>query len=133
MDYAALKSELTVDPLGRGYVGMSDSAAAADLNTSYRTASVQTVQGGTVLNATDDVEFSALTTENKDRWLALCGVETINVSSGVAKSLEADIFGPGTTTRTNLLALKNESITRAIELGLYPLNADDVAYARSLP
>lgn len=37
MDYQALKTELTTDPLVRGYSGMSDEAAASDLNTEYRT------------------------------------------------------------------------------------------------
>ena len=36
LDYSALKSELTTDPLARGYGPMSDSAAAIDLNTVYR-------------------------------------------------------------------------------------------------
>lgn len=37
MNIEALKSELTTDPLGRGYAAMTDIAAAADLNTEYRT------------------------------------------------------------------------------------------------
>lgn len=32
MNLAALKTELTTDPLGRGYSGMSDEAAANSLN-----------------------------------------------------------------------------------------------------
>lgn len=35
-DYVALNSELTIDPLTRGYSSMSDAEAAADLNTVYR-------------------------------------------------------------------------------------------------
>jgi len=36
MTLAALTTELTDDPLTRGYSGMDDAAAAADLNTAYR-------------------------------------------------------------------------------------------------
>jgi hypothetical protein len=36
MDYQALKSELDADSLGRGYSGMTDVEATADLNTEYR-------------------------------------------------------------------------------------------------
>ena len=36
MDYQLLNTELTTDPLGRGYSGMSDEAARIDLNTEYR-------------------------------------------------------------------------------------------------
>lgn len=132
MDYAALKSELITDPLGRGYSGMTDAEAATDLNTAYRSRTVTVVGGGSVLNATDDAEFGALTDEQKSRWLALCGIEKINVSSGVAKSLEADLFGPGTATRTALLVLKNESISRVEELNLPRIQEPDVNYARNI-
>lgn len=132
MDYSALKTELTTDPLGRGYSGMTDEEAATDLNTDYRAGGVATVGGGDVLNATDEAEFDALTDAQKDRWLALCGVEDINVSSGVAKSLEADLFGPGTATRTALLVLKTRSITRADELNFPKMEEADVDYARNV-
>lgn len=38
MDYTVLASELTVDPLTRGYSAMTDAQAAADLNSTYRPA-----------------------------------------------------------------------------------------------
>ena len=37
-NFLVLQAELRTDPLGRGYAGMSDAAAAADLNTKYRSA-----------------------------------------------------------------------------------------------
>ena len=36
-DYSALKTELTIDPLARGYATMTDAQAAASLNTVNRT------------------------------------------------------------------------------------------------
>lgn len=36
MNYGNLRQEIISDPLGRGYVGMTDGQVAADLNTSYR-------------------------------------------------------------------------------------------------
>jgi len=132
MDYAVLKDEITVDPLTRGYDGMSDAAIAVDLNTVYRTRTVESVTGSAIFNATDDVEYGALTDAEKDRWLALCAVDSVDVSSGVAKALEAEIFGPATTTRTNLLALKTEDISRAVELGLGVVNQGDVEKAKAL-
>ena len=36
-----LAADLTTDPLGRGYVGMTDQQAADDLNTSYRDADIR--------------------------------------------------------------------------------------------
>lgn len=133
MDYNALNSELITDPLARGYSGMSDAAAAADLNTVYRTRTRDTVSGSEILNATDDAEFTALADPtDKNRWLSLCGIAEIDTGNGVAKSLEADLFGAGTTTRDNLAALKSESISRAVELGLGTVRAGDVEYARSI-
>lgn len=38
MDYTVLASELTVDPLTRGYSAMTDVQAATDLNSTYRPA-----------------------------------------------------------------------------------------------
>ena len=38
MDYQALATELSIDPLTRGYSGMTDLQAADDLNTEYRPA-----------------------------------------------------------------------------------------------
>ncbi|GAG32022.1 unnamed protein product, partial [marine sediment metagenome] len=35
-DEVALKTELDVDPLGRGYAGMNDKEATDDINTKYR-------------------------------------------------------------------------------------------------
>ena len=134
MDYQALNTELTSDPLTRGYSGMDDAAAAADLNTVYRTIPVDTVPGSDIFNATDDVEYGALTAEEQNRWVNMCGVQEIDVASGVAKSLEAELFGAGTDTRTSLAALKTQDVSRATELDLgYSglITVSHVAHART--
>ena len=51
MDYVALKSELTVDPLSRGYAGMTDAEAAIDLNTVYRERNRISMTGSEVINS----------------------------------------------------------------------------------
>jgi len=130
MNYQVLHDELDTDPLTRGYSGMDDAAAAADLNTVYRTQSVDTVPGSDIFNNTDDVEYGALTAEEQNRWVNMCGVETIDVASGVAKSLEAELFGAGTDTRTNLAALKVRDVSRGEELGLGRIRTADVTAAR---
>ena len=132
MDYQTLADELTTDPLTRGYSGMTDEEAATDLNTVYRTLPVETVPGADIFNATDDVEYGALTAEQQNRWLNMCGVTDIDVSSGVAKSLEAELFGAGTTTRSNLAALKTRDVSRGEELGLGFIKTGDVQFARTL-
>jgi hypothetical protein len=132
MDYQALAAELTDDPLARGYAGMDDDQAAADLNTAYRTRTRAYVYGWEIFNATDSAEYGALTDAQKSSWDALCAIFQIDTASGVAKSREAELFGAGTTTRSNLQALRIEDISRATELGLPWIRTGDVTYARSL-
>lgn len=128
---AVLNIELMTDPLSRGYSGMSDLEAADDLNTVYRTIALDTVSGSAIFNATDDAEFGALTDAEQDQWMALCAVGSIDTTSGVAKALESDIFGPGTTTRDNLVALRTQDVSRAVELGLGVVTEGDVNKARA--
>lgn len=120
-----LDAELTNDPLGRGYAGMTDQQAADDLNTKYRNLTVDYVTGDAIFNATDDVEYAALTETQKASWDRLCAIAQIDVTSGVAKSREAELFGAGTQTRTNLLALKYTPISRAVELNLFDADAEN--------
>lgn len=105
---------------------MDDSQFLTSITTVDRTITVDSVPGSDVFNATDDVEFDALTAADKDAWVQLCQVADIDVTSGIAKSLEASVFGNGTTTRTNLLALKNPPASRAEELGLPTPTLSDI-------
>lgn len=113
-----LRSEILVDPLVRGYLGMTDLEVADDLNTEYRTKTRGNVAGWEIFNVTDDVEYAALTDLEKASWDALCGIEQIDTGNGVAKAKEAELFGGGTTTRSNLSTLQNPAASRATELGL---------------
>lgn len=125
-----LSQELSLDPVGIGYANMSDAEVAASLNTENRSAVVTAVSGSDVLNATDDAEFAVLSAEQKAEWLSLCAVDSIDVSNGVAKALEAALFGSGTTTRSNLQSLKTRLVSRANEIGLGLVREGDVTRAR---
>ena len=130
MDIPKLAAELTTDPLPRGYSGMTDAEAAADLNTEYRTKTRDLVSGSEILNATDDTEFGDLSVTDQSRWMNLCGIESIDTGSGIAKSLEAELFGAGTTTRDNLIAIRALIISRAVELGLGTVKTGHIQQAR---
>jgi len=109
---------------------MSNAEAAADLNALTRPR--QYVSGSEILNATDDAEFGAIADPTqRDRWIMLCGIDSIDTSSGVAKELESALFGAGTQTRSNLVALKQNAMSRAAELGLTRVREGDVEYART--
>ncbi len=134
-----LKTELDNDPLGRGYSGMTDEEAAADLNTSYRSRNRTSMSGDEIAQAADPTEFNALpdgsqnnTSDTKSHWLALCGRETIDPFATANVQLVISIFGGGSTSVSNLNAARVESITRGEELpGVRsPVSAGQVLTAR---
>lgn len=101
MDFFALKTEITTDPLTRGYSAMSDAEVAVDMNTAYRSAP------GT-LEAVFTYMMSTRTHTNQ-------GTDT-NASNGTpstllgrlimaaqATSVPADPFGAGDTPLTRTL------------------------------
>ncbi len=138
----ALKDELIGDPEGRGYSGMSNQAAADELNSIWadpdtRTRNRTFMTGDEIAQAADPTEFDALddgsvanTPDVKSHWLALCGRTTVDPFGVANVALVISIFGNPSVTRTNLLAARVEDITRADELGLGFVNARDVGYAR---
>ena len=126
-----LKDELLNDPLGIGYAAMSDVEAAAAMNVVNRTVSRDTVSGSEIFNGTDDAEYAALTEAQKASWDALCAIDSINTSGGIGKAREAELFGPGTATRTALIALKNSrTVSRAEELGFGTVYFAQITVAR---
>ncbi len=132
-----LKDELLIDPLGRGYSGMSNQAAADDLNTSYRTRNRTSMSGDEIAQAADSTEYNALddgsvnnTSDTKSHWLAFCARTEIDPFATANVELVISIFGNPSVSRTNLIAARIESITRGTELGLGSVNSRDVGYAR---
>jgi len=134
MDLVVLRTELDgVHPGTSDPYDADATTAAVQINLENRTTSRDTITGSEIFNATNDVEFDALLTDSdRARWVSLCGILEIDTGTGIAKSLEAELFGGGTTTRANLLALKNPPASRAVELGLGPVTAGDIERARAL-
>ena len=131
MDLVALRAELDAGHPDTGAYDANNGIAADQLNVVNRTKTRATVSGSEILNATDDAEYTALTLAEKDSWLSLCGIDSIDTSSGIAKSLEADIFGPATATRSNLVSIKSPPASRADELGLGRVGEGHVEQARA--
>lgn len=129
---AALKTELAAGHPDTGAYNADAEIAAGELNAVNRTRTRATVAGSEILNATNDAEYGALTAVQKNDWLSLCGIESINTASGVAKSMEADLFGAGTTTRANLAVVRSPASSRAVELGLGFIKVGYVEQAREL-
>lgn len=135
MDLVALKSELTVDPLTRGYAGMGDAAAADRLNVVDRTREKPTVTGAQIYNALDPTEFSGLSAANQTKVRDIFGLGgDIDVRTGRnARVVLLSLFNAQSATRAALAAIVQEPCSRAVELGLGTATPSDVADARRLP
>jgi hypothetical protein len=132
MDYIILKAELTADPLARGYASMTDAQAATSLNTANIARKRTVVPAWEVVEATVVADWTALTATEKQRYAILTGAGDINVQGANTRLAFAQMFGAGTQTRTNLLALENDTPwSRREQLGLPNVCAHHVATARS--
>ena len=132
MDYVALKTELDTDPLTRGYAGMAAADAAIDMNTIYRTRQRDAMSGDEVFNATDATEFTGLTESKQTLWVSFTSKDVLDPYASANIDFVDFVFGGGSTTRSNLQALRVESVSRAVELGLGIVKTGDVEFARSL-
>ena len=117
---AEVVAEITGDPASMGYAGNTVSAVTALMNDkTLRSEPRETVTGAELFNAIDDGEFNALSDAQKadvDRITSLSG--DIDVKPGSrARSIMLEIFGGGTTTRSNFQGLAQTRISRAHELG----------------
>jgi hypothetical protein len=132
MDYTILKAELTADPLARGYASMTDTQAATSLNTANITRKRKIIPAWEVIEATVVAEWTALSAAEKQRYQTLTGAGDVNVQGVNTRAAFGAMFAAGTQTRTNLLALENDTPwSRREQLGLPVVYDHHVAYARS--
>ena len=116
-----LATELTVDPLARGYAGMANHQARADsLNTANRTLTVDVLSSAQIYEAIDVSEFQALTDAQKAYVRDILGLgDSVAVGTGnKARTVLIGAFGGGSTTISALAALLDTTVSRAVELGL---------------
>ncbi len=129
MDIDTLRTELTTDPLTRGYSAMSDEAAANDLNTVYRTANKTIMTASEVFNAINKAEFNALSVTNKQLIWDILHLGELN-PFGLEADIFVDVFTSGSTTITNLQTLRKNNVSRGVELGLGIVRTGNIVEAR---
>lgn len=119
MDYAALASELNLDPQGVGYAphvaNGNNSALRKLLNTpglSGETIERDSLPVEWVRDALDFTEVAGLATTARETLTILLSGAHVTINPRT-KSAFAQIFGAGTTSRTNLQALVNRQASRA--------------------
>lgn len=138
MNYQALKTELTTDPLGLGLAALSSSDAATKLNEVPASASAgrqvarEVVPAWEVFEATVPSDWTALTAAEKQRYQAMLGMGSINLKKPNTRAALAAMFGAATTTRANLIALQYTPASRATVLFGESVNYWDVERARAL-
>ena len=120
-----LCDELANDPLGRDYATMDAQGKAADLNTEYRSKWKSCVNGTDLLDAIESADWSAITDSQRDRTLMLLAIGCLDPQKN-ARTLMIRIFGSGSDTIANMVAVSQETITRARELGLSRAKAGHV-------
>lgn len=135
MDYNALKQEIETDPKALGYSGLGDQEIADKLNEvggSSETKIKTSVATGDVLKALVFSEVEALTTKQIQILDLFTFGDNIDPSDTNIKELFKGLFGAGTTTRSNLLALAEEPCSRGEKLGFGTVMHWDVARAEAL-
>lgn len=125
-----LRDELLNDPLARGYAGMSDEDAAADLNTVYRERNRTNMSASEIYQAIDRAEFLGASIDDTQRQeiYNLLFFDSID-PFGKEADVFVEIFGTGPTI-TALQAARKKSISRATELGLGTVKPGHVGEAR---
>lgn len=137
MDYAKLRTEITTDPAGLGYaaLGTNDAAIAAKLNATDtgRTLPRTAVPVQEVFNQIDDGAWPS-TAILQDKLRGVLGMPVVDASNTNTRGILGVIFpnsGATAATRTRLLALQNQTVSRAVELGLDTVTEGDVNLART--
>lgn len=110
MDLKALHAELVTDPLSRGYAAMTDTQAAASLNAVDRSVARTSITGSDLLSAAVYSEVAALTAAARDAFLAFVQMVAIDATNANVRTTLGTMFGAGTTTRANLIALASSTI-----------------------
>lgn len=127
----ALKEELDSDPLGRGYSGMSDVAAADSLNTPDRQPDRETLDAGLFVSCLDVSEYVARTTAQREYVQMVVAAGSVPLTANVKTEI-GSLFPAGSATRTNILAALKRTGSRAEELGLGRVTPSHIADARRL-
>lgn len=135
MNLRELKSELTLDPEGIGYAGMTDAQAADALNLVNRVAELEEVSSAWIFERIDATEFQAKTDAEKARVDRVLGLgEGIRIAPGSkARSELLTVFGGASTTVQTFAADAQYLVSRATELMFPFIYEADVAAARNTP
>ena len=147
MNYSKLADELTNDPLGRGYSGMSDEEAANDLMSEYRTLYSPITMGNIIrwaarYDAIHSLETAVTSGDADKRRLARAAlamiespqVDTLDIGDVEISGMFDELVTLGVFTsaeQDDLVACGTSTISRATEGGLGRVKPGYVGKARA--
>lgn len=140
VDLQTLKTELTTDPNGYGYVTSPLTEPVGSLNAEL----LNQVRVGIaidrgvipaheIVDAIVAAEWTNLSDVERTRITFIVGAGEVNVRATNTRSAFLAAFGPGTATRTNLAALQTRQGSRAEQLFGQFVTFRDVLNALGLP
>lgn len=126
-----LKDELDAGHPTTGAYSADRDTAADQINAINRTKPRNSMTGDEVFQATDATEFTGLSADNRQLWMAFCARDNLDPYGTANVALVTDIFSGGTTL-TNLQSLRVANCSRADELGFGSVGPADIEDARNL-
>lgn len=111
VNVTSLSFYITTNPKSLALAGLDDGRIAAVLNTigiTSETVEVSVVSNADIQSAVVGSEYVALTATGQRAWGLIVGIDSIPVKDQNIRNQVLAIWGPGTTTRSNLGALQTK-------------------------
>lgn len=119
INIAQLRNELTTDPVALGY-NVSDAVGCRDAINLPRTGAFlqprNTIEAWEIAACLVLAEYAALSAVNRQMVDMYVAAGKVNPTNATVIANFQTIFGPATTTRANLLAVRNRPGSRAEQL-----------------
>lgn len=122
VNLAALRAELLADPSALGYAGLlaaGNHVGVAALLNQPRVGIVvkrDVIPSHEIFEAITAADYTALAAAEKTRLQVILSMGSVNVAGINTRAQLSSMFGAGTTTRTNILALIDRQGSRAEQL-----------------
>lgn len=133
MDYTALAAELTTGHPDTGPYDADAQLAADQINAENRSRIRASMTGAEIWLATVATDYAGLSDVKRSQWLSFCSITDHNPEAGgLAQLFVIDMFGAASPTVAALGTQRNETVSRAVELGWGRVRAADIIEARAI-
>jgi len=135
IDLTELKAELDAGHPVTGAYSVDTHAAMREMNAINRTRSKSTISASILFESIDITEYEALGAIDKNHIQLILGLgDRIEIGPTTrTRAILTGAFGPGTNSRTNIIAVITEDCSRAVELWGERVRGQWIIDARALP